>query len=105
MARTESPQDLTITPRDRRFGRGARTEHWWMGGDAGDDPLADQGGEGRLEPGGRAEMVEQVGVGLADLGRHGLQGDRLRALLDQQPAGRFERRRAALLRAQTFTNY
>jgi predicted metal-dependent hydrolase len=33
MARTESPHDLTITPRDRRFGRGARTDHWWMGGD------------------------------------------------------------------------
>lgn len=33
MARTGSPQDLTITPRDRRFGRGTRQDHWWMGGD------------------------------------------------------------------------
>ncbi|HEV2865204.1 MAG TPA: metal-dependent hydrolase [Allosphingosinicella sp.] len=28
-----TPQDLTITPRDRRFGRGTRQERWWMGGD------------------------------------------------------------------------
>jgi hypothetical protein len=27
-----TPPDLTITPRDRRFGRGPRTERWWMGG-------------------------------------------------------------------------
>ena len=33
MARAETPQDLTITPRDRRFGRGMRQERWWMGGD------------------------------------------------------------------------
>jgi len=33
MARVETPQDLTITPRDRRFGRGSTQTHWWMGGD------------------------------------------------------------------------
>ncbi|HST36524.1 MAG TPA: metal-dependent hydrolase [Allosphingosinicella sp.] len=33
MPRVETPQDLTITPRDRRFGRGMLTEHWWMNGD------------------------------------------------------------------------
>ncbi len=33
MARRGTPQDLTITPRDRRFGRGARQARWWMGGD------------------------------------------------------------------------
>jgi predicted metal-dependent hydrolase len=33
MARAGTPQDLTITPRDRRFGRGTRQDHWWMGGD------------------------------------------------------------------------
>ena len=33
MARRFTPQDLTITPRDRRFGRGTRQERWWMGGD------------------------------------------------------------------------
>jgi uncharacterized protein len=28
-----TPQDLTITPRDRRFGRGLKQDRWWMGGD------------------------------------------------------------------------
>ena len=32
MARSGTPQDLTITPRDRRFGRGMRQDRWWMGG-------------------------------------------------------------------------
>ena len=29
----KSPADLTITPRDRRFGRGVRTARWWFDGD------------------------------------------------------------------------
>ena len=33
MARLGTPEDLTITPRDRRFGRGLRQDRWWMGGD------------------------------------------------------------------------
>ena len=33
MAREVTPSDLMITPRDRRFGRGAATERWWNGGD------------------------------------------------------------------------
>ena len=34
MARaSEHLRILTITPRDRRFGRGMRQERWWMGGD------------------------------------------------------------------------
>jgi hypothetical protein len=33
MARTATPDDLNITPRDRRFGRGMRQDRWWMGGD------------------------------------------------------------------------
>ena len=33
MVSPSTPTDLTITPRDRRFGRGARTERWWNGGD------------------------------------------------------------------------
>jgi hypothetical protein len=28
-----TPRDLTIVPRDRKFGRGAATERWWLGGD------------------------------------------------------------------------
>ncbi|QPQ55076.1 metal-dependent hydrolase [Allosphingosinicella flava] len=33
MARRTTPSDLTITPRDRRFGREDKTARWWMGGD------------------------------------------------------------------------
>jgi uncharacterized protein len=33
MARAATPLDLTITPRDRRFGRGMAQDRWWMGGD------------------------------------------------------------------------
>lgn len=29
----KTPTDLTITPRDRRFGRGDATARWWFGGD------------------------------------------------------------------------
>jgi len=31
-AATPTPSDLTITPRDRRFGRGEATARWWHGG-------------------------------------------------------------------------
>lgn len=30
---TPTPQDLSITPRDRRFGRGEVQARWWLGGD------------------------------------------------------------------------
>jgi uncharacterized protein len=33
MAREVTPADLSITPRDRRFGRGRDAQRWWMGGD------------------------------------------------------------------------
>ena len=33
MGREMTPSDLTITPRDRRFGRGDRTDRWWNAGD------------------------------------------------------------------------
>ena len=33
MTQLATPSDLTITPRDRRFGRGAATARWWNGGD------------------------------------------------------------------------
>jgi len=33
MARQHSPEDLTITPRDRRFGRGTQQARWWLNGD------------------------------------------------------------------------
>ena len=34
MAKAKTPADLTITPRDRRFGRDAAQGRWWLGGDA-----------------------------------------------------------------------
>jgi predicted metal-dependent hydrolase len=33
MGRDATPSDLTITPRDRRFGRGCATRRWWLAGD------------------------------------------------------------------------
>ena len=33
MAKAKTPADLTITPRDRRFGRDAGQPRWWLGGD------------------------------------------------------------------------
>jgi hypothetical protein len=33
MTQLATPSDLVITPRDRRFGRGAATARWWNGGD------------------------------------------------------------------------
>ena len=33
MASVATPSDLTITPRDQRFGRGSKTERWWLAGD------------------------------------------------------------------------
>jgi hypothetical protein len=33
MASAATPSDLTIVPRDRRFGRGAATARWWLEGD------------------------------------------------------------------------
>jgi hypothetical protein len=33
VAKATTPADLTITPRDRRFGRGAAIRRWWLNGD------------------------------------------------------------------------
>jgi len=33
MARDKTPTDLTITPRDRRFGRGIAQKRWWLNND------------------------------------------------------------------------
>jgi uncharacterized protein len=32
-AATKTPADLTITPRNRRFGRALKQDRWWLGGD------------------------------------------------------------------------
>ena len=49
-------------------------------GDAGRDRIGDRAGKLALKPGGRAEMMEQIGVGPADLRRDGLQRHRRRAV-------------------------
>ena len=36
MTKATTPDDLTITPRDRRFGRGVTRRRWWLN----DDPIA-----------------------------------------------------------------
>ncbi|HVF94949.1 MAG TPA: metal-dependent hydrolase [Sphingomonas sp.] len=36
MTKATTPADLTITPRDRRFGRGSTIRRWWLN----DDPIA-----------------------------------------------------------------
>jgi predicted metal-dependent hydrolase len=41
MASRATPLDLTITPRDRRFGRGAVTKRWWLRGDPAGSALYD----------------------------------------------------------------
>ncbi|MCP3731710.1 metal-dependent hydrolase [Sphingomonas sp. MG17] len=33
VSNAKTPADLTITPRDRRFGRAARQDRWWLNGD------------------------------------------------------------------------
>jgi hypothetical protein len=52
-------------------------------GDALSDRISDRSGKIALEPGGRTEMVEQIGMGATNLARDRLQSYRLRALLDQ----------------------
>ena len=74
-------------------------------GDLGRDPLADQPRELALEPGGRAEMVEEVAVGLADPGADRLQSHRLRPRFDQQSPRGLQRGGTALLRREAFTPY
>ena len=49
-------------------------------GDARRHRFGDRPGQLGLQPGGRAEMVEEIGVRAADLRRHGLERYRLRAL-------------------------
>ena len=58
-----------------------------------------------LKPRGRAEMMEQIGVGAADLRRDRLQGDRRRSLGEQQLARGLERGGPAFFRAQACSSY
>ena len=60
-------------------------------GDAARDALGDRPGELGLKPGGRAEMVEQVGMGAANFGGDRLQRHRLGPVGQQQAARGLER--------------
>ncbi len=69
------------------------------------DPVSQRTGELHLKPRGRAKMMQQVGVGPADLGCNRLQGDGLRAPFDQEPPCRVERGGPAFLRVEAFSTY
>jgi hypothetical protein len=73
--------------------------------DAGGDLLGERTGKLGLEPCGRAEVVEQIGVGLADPRRDRLEGHCLRASFDQQGARGVECGGPAFLRAKAFASY
>ena len=61
-------------------------------------------GQCAVEPGDAAEMVEQVGVGPADLGGDGLQGHGRNAFVAQQLARRGHRCGAAFVGRKAFTS-
>ena len=79
----------TITARVGLAGAGALDRF----GNAGRDRIRDRPGKLALKTGGRTEMMEQIGVGAADLRRDGFQRDGLRAL---RRAAAHARRRARL---------
>ena len=73
-------------------------------GDRGRDCVGDIFGQGAMQPGDAAEMVEKVGVGPADLGGDRLQCHRRNPLVAQQLARRCHGRCPALIRRQSFTS-
>ena len=74
-------------------------------GDAAVDRVRDRFRKLALEPGGRAEMVKEVGVRAANLRRHRLEGDALWALIKQQLSRRGEGGGAAFFRREARTSY
>ena len=60
-------------------------------GDASRHSIRDRSGELRLQPGGRAEMMEQVSMGTADLRSDGLEGHGLRAIVQKKLARGLQR--------------
>ena len=74
-------------------------------GDAAVHRVRDRFGKLPLQPGGRTEVVEQIGVRPADLSRDRLQGHGLRPLRDQQLARRGQRGRATFFRGQAGSSY
>ena len=71
-------------------------------GDGRSDRIGDGSGKLALETGRRPEMVEEVGMGSADLGRDRFQSDGLGAVGQQQAARGFDRGGPAFFRAQSF---
>ena len=74
-------------------------------GDIRRDRIRDRPRKLALKACSRAEMVEQIGMGSADLGRNGLERNRLWPLIDQQFARRRERGGAAFFRGQARPSY
>lgn len=74
-------------------------------GDAAVDGVRNRLGKRSLEPGGGAEMMEEVGVSAADLGGDGFERHRLRALIDQQLARGAQRGGPAFFRAEARSSY
>jgi hypothetical protein len=69
------------------------------------DRIGDRLGKLALQSGSGAEMVEEIGVGPADLGRDRLERDRLRSLFEQQLPGGRESDGAAFFRAKAGSSY
>ena len=74
-------------------------------GDAPIHRIRDRLGELALQPGRRAEMMQEIGVGPADLCGDRLERHRLRPLLNQQLARCGERGRAAFFRGEAGSSY
>ncbi len=64
----------------------------------------DRPGKLALEPGGGAEMMEQIGVRSADFRGDRFQRDRLRAIGKQEPARRLDGGGSAFFRAQSLAS-
>ena len=71
-------------------------------GDGRGDRSGDRSRKLALKPGRRAEMVEQVGVGSADLGGDGLECHRLGTVGKEQAPSGLDRRRSAFFGVSRF---
>ena len=74
-------------------------------GDTGGDRFGDRTRKLALQSGGGAEVVEEIGMGAADLGGDGLERDRLRAVAEEQAARGLERGGPARFRAEASAVY
>ena len=97
--RVEGPVDHLA--RVGLMGAGARDRL----GDAAGDTIGDRSCELGLESRRRAEMMEQVGMRAAYLGRDGLERNRLRTLLEKQKPRSFQRGGTALFGVEAFSAY